>query len=292
MKKVILFVVLAALVAWWSLAQREDGVLASQDRGALKPVGDLDSAHGNAQTGIAADAPESASEADRAKARGGSPEYYLTARPRELVSWRGWPTVPPLQLPPAPFAKRYPDALEARSPEEAAWLDRHGYPTVEELEALNTTTEQELAERAARGDLAAMALLGTKQMRANKTTEGYSNLNEAAMLGSIWAILQLADEQKRIGNIADALALYNLAALRGDGVGASLRMVSGLPAQIMQATVISVPSRMASQYANMQRLRALRGLPPLGVEMRPHPFNRPGGHDPIGVYPRRRSGGG
>lgn len=289
MKKVIMFVALAAVVAWWALAQGEVEPPAPQEDGTQQ-----ESSARSARSGAAAvpRAMRSDAELVRVGASGASPEYYLAARPGELVGWRGWPEVPPLRLPTASVTKRYPHPLEARSPEEAVWLDRHGYPTLGELESLDATDERQLAERAARGELAAMALLGEKQLRGNKVVEGYSNLEEAAMLGSIWAILQLADRQKRIGNIADALALYNLAALRGDGVGASLRMVSGLPAQISQATVGNVPRMMAATYANMQRLRALRGLPPLGVDARPHPFNRPDGHDPIGVYPRRRSGGG
>lgn len=214
--------------------------------------------------------------------------YFLQARPIETVHLgsRPEPGSLPLSLPPPSDKKRYPGELEARTPEEAAWLDRHGYPTQGELDALDSMTEMELAERAARGDLAAMALLGEKQLRQGKIVEGQSNLNESAMLGSIWAILALADWQKARGNTVAALELYQLAALRGDWLSPSLHMQTGLRKEIKTAELLFMPGNVATMFANMQRLRTLRGLPPLGITTRPNPFNRPGGVDPVGIYPR------
>lgn len=217
--------------------------------------------------------------------------YFLSSRPREAVNW-GWfpePGSMPLELPPPTETKQYPGELNAVSPEDAAWLDRHGYPTQEELDALDTTSELELAERASTGDLASMALLGLKQMRENKILEGTSNLNESAMLGSIWALFAIGDLAKRQGATVTAFEYYQLAALRGDWVTPPKHLQSGLRPEIKTAQLLFTPSRVAQLYANMQRLRALRGLPPLGIDTRPHPFNRPSGHEPVGVYRRQRS---
>ncbi|HRG15215.1 MAG TPA: hypothetical protein PLB00_04430 [Pseudomonadota bacterium] len=273
--------------------------LASQQ--STRQVDISDSAPGHSDEGEQSDANSEAMNTHALQAGGETlavrdggrtnPSYYLKPRPIEAVhlGFRPEPGSLPLALPPTSQKKRYPGELEARTPEEAAWLDRHGYPTQEELDALDAMTELELAERAARGDLAAMALLGEKQLRQGKIVEGQSNLNESAMLGSIWAILALADSQKARGNTIGAIELYQLAALRGDWLSPSLHMQTGLRKEIKTAELLFTPGNVATLFANMQRLRALRGLPPLGVETRPNPFNRPGGDDPVGVYPRSRA---
>lgn len=215
-------------------------------------------------------------------------QYFLAERADE-PSFRRSPEIPLTDLPPADEVKSYPGPLEARTPEEAVWLDRHGYPTQAEVDALDTTSANALAERAAQGDLAAMALLGKKQIQNQETLgTGYDNLNEAALQGSIWAILVLADHQRQVGNYKDAFALYNLAALRGDWVSSEIHMVS-MPAQLPQLAFAGVPRRTASHFVAMQALRQQRGLPPLVNTPRPNIFNRPDGREPIGVY-RRRGG--
>lgn len=217
--------------------------------------------------------------------------YFLNARPPEAINlgFRPEPGSMPLDLPPPTETRQYPGELDAVSPEDAAWLDRHGYPTQEELDALDTTSELELAERASTGDLASMALLGLKQMRENKILEGTSNLNESAMLGSIWALFAIGDLAKRQGATVTAFEYYQLGALLGDWVTPPKHLQSGLRPEIKTAQLLFTPSTVATRYANMQRLRALRGLPPLGIDTRPHPFNRPSGHEPVGVYRRQRS---
>jgi len=214
------------------------------------------------------------------------PAYFLA--PREGTNFRNWPEVEPLQLPPAPEAKQYPGLLEARTPDEAVWLDQHGYPTDAELKALDHTSELELAQRAADGDVTSMALLGEKQLREGKVVEGYNNLGEAALLGSIWAVLQLGDAQKRAQNLSDAFALYNLAAMLGDWESPAVHLQTGMQTKMASTWYMFVPHQTASLFANMQRMRQLRGLPPITPSARPNIFNRPSGSGEIGVYPRRR----
>ncbi|MBK6436212.1 MAG: hypothetical protein IPF83_10295 [Rhodanobacteraceae bacterium] len=291
MKRVVVLLAALVLGGWWYLA----GLRSMQQRDAAEGRPELS----DSERQIGAKDDESNSRAPLPI--GGTlpshnnsqidPSYFLKGRPNEAVhlGTRPEPGSMALELPAAPEKKRYPGELEARTPEEAVWLDRHGYPTQEELDSLDAMTEMELAEQAARGDLAAMGMLGEKQLRQEKIVEGQSNLNEAAMLGSIWAILTLADWQKRGGNTIAALELYQLAALRGDWASPPLHMQTGLRKEIKTAELYFTPGNVAMLYANMQRLRALRGLPPLGIDTRPNVFNRPGGGDPIGVYPRQRA---
>lgn len=218
-----------------------------------------------------------------------NPEYYFSARPIESGFMQyGRIKTASEQAQPAPEVKRNPGQLEARSPEDAVWLDRMGYPTQNELESIDTLSESTLAMRSSEGDLASMALLGEKQIREGKIAEGYSNLQESAMLGSVWAILRLAENQKLSKNFADAIALYNLASMRGDIESARLGMLNGLPAQMHQSQIIRVPTRTALFLASMQRIRESRGLPPLAFDLRPQQNSLPGNGELVGVYPRSR----
>ena len=224
-----------------------------------------------------------------AKSRMG-PEYFLSARPIEYGFMQyGRIKTDRRQPRAAPEVKRNPGQLEARSPEDAAWLDRMGYPTQSELDSLEATSESTLATRSSEGDVASMALLGEKQIREGKIAEGYSNLQDSAMLGSVWAILRLAENQKRAGNFGDAIALYNLASMRGDIESARLGMLEGLPTQLHQSQVVRVPTRTALFLASMQRIRATRGLPPFVFDLRPQQNVLPGSGEMIGIYPRSRN---
>jgi len=113
-------------------------------------------------------------------------------------------------------------------------------------------------------------------------------LDEAAMLGSVWAVLKLGDAQKRAQNFHNAFALYNLAALLGDWQSPVFHMQTGMGSSMSIFYLSGIPELTAGLLANMQRARQLRGLPPIVPAQRPHVFNMPSGSDPIGVYPRRR----
>ena len=216
---------------------------------------------------------------------GRSASFYLSARNERGFRQNILEHAP--SLPPPDFTKRNPTALDAVTPEEAVWLDQHGYPTGEELATLSTTSELELAQRAAEGDVTALGLLGLKQLQREETLgAGYDNLSEAALQGSIWAIIALARHQSAYGNQNEAFALYNIAALRGDWLSPSTHMVT-MPNQLAQREYISVPGRTASWFANLQALRKERRLSPLQNRMRPNQFNRPNTLDrEVGIYRR------
>src|SRR5690606_1108127 len=81
----------------------------------------------------------------------------------------------------------------ALSREEAAWLDRHGYPTSEELDALSrydvTTLEDGLRERK---DIKAAALLGHRLLMDGDVVGARSAFAAGADLGSLYARQQMA----------------------------------------------------------------------------------------------------
>jgi hypothetical protein len=252
-----------------------------------------DRANTDARTPTSGTAGQADSQGNPANTKGTAPQhkeeaqYYLTTRGEP--GFRRGPQIPLPKLPSPDDVKLHPSELDGRTPQEAVWLDQHGYPTQEELDALNDTSALELAERAAQGDLAAMALLGKKQLADSETLAvGYENLSEAALQGSIWAILAMANHQREYGNYDDAFALYNLAALRGDWVSPSVYMTS-MPTQLPQRSFVTVPRHTASLFAAMQYLRSQRGMSPLVNTLRPNIFNRPGTLDqPVGVYRRDR----
>ncbi|MDZ4812003.1 MAG: hypothetical protein SGI99_05220 [Pseudomonadota bacterium] len=288
MKRYVLLgvLVIASVAGWWLFERRgvpaqrviagSDPTAADAQRVATGPQGHgagLDSAR---DVTVSAQPPGSAPR---------DAQYFLTAR-EDDPDFRTSPDVPLPELPPPDASKRYPGWLEAQTPEEAVWLDQHSYPTQEELDALGASSALDLAQRAANGDLAALALLGEKQLDDGDVVVGYNNLNEAALQGSIWAILMLADRQRQVRNYGNALALYNLAALRGDWVSPSLHMIA-MPIQLHQNDFADAPRQTARFFATMQYLRQQRGLPPLVNTPRPNIFNRQGGLEPIGVYRRR-----
>ena len=289
MKRTMLaLAVLVALVAvialrFWPNADSRSGMAREgEDAGSTTETGAIPGqvrpAAGSGQSG-----PSSGSHSVAPIKR--DPALFLA--PREVDSLRRFPMPEPLDLPP-PMERKVAGLLDARTPEDAVWLDQHGYPSEAEWSDLDHTSEEELAAKAAEGDITSMALLGEKQFREGKISEGYDNLDEAAMLGSVWAVLKLGDAQKRARNIDNAFALYNLAALLGDWQSPSFHMQTGMGTSMSVAFFAVVPRTTAQLFANMQRARQLRGLPPIMPAQRPHVFNMPSGSDPIGVYPRRR----
>src|SRR5690606_9993621 len=87
---------------------------------------------------------------------------------------------------------KYPSLL-ALSSEEAAWLDRNGYPTQEEMDALPTydvnALENGLRERK---ELKAAALLGHRLMLDGDMDGAWAAFAAGANLGSLYARQQMA----------------------------------------------------------------------------------------------------
>lgn len=139
----------------------------------------------------------------------------------------------------------------AYSREEADWLDRNGYPRLEQLAGLDATPIELLQARAASGGAVDLALLAHKRVRmgacatkvqAMDCAEGY---RQAAVHGSLWALSKYVSTAKYYADeldietrrwidahalVAERLGMYDelteqqnqqLRKLRGEDAGAS-----------------------------------------------------------------------
>lgn len=90
------------------------------------------------------------------------------------------------------LSAKYPSLL-ALSEEEVAWLDRHGYPTQAEMDALHTYDVEELssATRNKKSQKAA-ALLGHRKMMDGDVPGAWAAFAAGASLGSLHAMQQMA----------------------------------------------------------------------------------------------------
>jgi len=82
--------------------------------------------------------------------------------------------------------------LLALSREEAVWLDRHGYPTEEELARVSFLSLQELEQRHDNGDHKATVLLAHKYIEEGDLNMAFAAFGDAAQKGSIYAREQAA----------------------------------------------------------------------------------------------------
>lgn len=128
------------------------------------------------------------------------------------------------------LSAEHPDLL-ALSADEAAWLDRHGYPTAEELDALQTYDVNELESAMRnRGDPKSAALLGHRRVIEGDLSGALAAFSKGAHLGSLYARQQLAivsthratglpiDElaQADQGNLGVMVAQLEVARMLGD----------------------------------------------------------------------------
>ena len=112
----------------------------------------------------------------------------------------------------------YQDNL-ASSEAEAEWLRKRGYPSPRQETALKAMPLSELEQRAKNGDLAAQAVLGSREIAAGHTNQGMVLLHEASVKGSVYALHQFAEAyatDPRMKDISASMALYRLAYLQGD----------------------------------------------------------------------------
>jgi hypothetical protein len=254
------------------------------DHAAEKPRGDSGGSSGPEAGGVSPVTTGRPQSSDQAR----SAASYLDPPARPMLMDRSSREAP--TLPPADSFRRADEVspLDARSPEEAAWLNRNGYPTSEEYLALEATSEEELAARAANGDLAALSLLGIKQVSRKAYANGYANLEEAAARGSIFALVALAESQARVGEISNSIAWVRLAHLRGDH-----RVYDFLPHLDSYWTTITpfmlrqADSSAARFYQNLTQLRASRGYGAFDNTLRPGFGERaPEPGDSVGIYSR------
>lgn len=86
--------------------------------------------------------------------------------------------------------------LQALSPEEAAWMRRHGFPTEDEIARAPGMDRRKLWERGDRGDPVAWALLANAALAEGDLPGAWANFGIAATQGSVYAREQLAIVEK------------------------------------------------------------------------------------------------
>lgn len=213
------------------------------------------------------------------------PSAYLSPPDRPSLMAHPEGIVP--VLPPASRYVRMEEAtlFDALSPEDAAWLAAHGYPTWAEVESLGDKSEQDLAARAATGDLAAQVLLGMKQNEGGRFKNGYSNIGDAAARGSTFALAALANDQLRAGNGIESAAWQRVAMMRGDWRAGEFL---GYQGPSLTAWQMQQADRYAIRYMlNLEQRRRELGLGPFSNTLRPgFDWRRPQLGEQVGIYER------
>jgi len=112
------------------------------------------------------------------------------------------------------------DALAANSPEEARWLNQHGYPTEEQIRASDALSTSALRDLAAGGSLAYGALLGRRLLEEEAYVPGMGKLIETARAGGIYSLHVISDTHANMSgpqpDMVGSLAYLRLAYLMGD----------------------------------------------------------------------------
>jgi hypothetical protein len=192
---------------------------------------------------------------ERGSARAGVPDYPVgTAREQAL---------------PALHRERVEvgDTLwEATTPEQAAWLNRHGFPTQGQLAAFNGARAAQLpADGRARSPVDVVVAESVAMSDPVAKARALALLRGASEAGSSYALQSLA----RIAHLSEhdpvkAEGYYRAALLRGDWL-VGLREVPRLTPEQNYAADL----RAARVLEQMNRTRRQRGLPALGVDLRP-----------------------
>lgn len=165
--------------------------------------------------------------------------------------------------------------LLALSEEEAQWLDRHGYPTSAELEALLTYDVEELSSSTRnRKDAKAAALLGHREMMDGNVDGAWAAFSAGAGLGSLYAMQQAAIvsahratslpienlQQADQGNLGVMVARLEVARMLGDHRAQALidRYAANFEWDVYGKQVISQAAIFMDQYGEYARARGER----------------------------------
>ena len=111
------------------------------------------------------------------------------------------------------------DPYGARSPADAQWLKRHGYPDKYMLREYGGMPDEKLSSLAETGDLYAAAILAQLQGMRNGGKQPLLDLNELTIKGSIFALTAIANlyaNSAHYRNPVVAEAYYRAAIMRGD----------------------------------------------------------------------------
>lgn len=197
--------------------------------------------------------------------------------------------------------------LYAYSQEEAAWLDKHGYPTPSEAERLSNSTNQELIQAYKAGDLNAMAhldariamdaittdtamrnepyahfsvdsltLLRLSPYQALVLTRGYMDAKEAYYRQPLYERTesQRQDLQVRAGDIEFASVLLQALGEAGYlAITAADNWTTGMNAPGRYSSQQLPAQSFADSLFKVQQARIAAGLTPLDFQKRPTPLD-------------------
>ncbi|MEG2806225.1 hypothetical protein [Stenotrophomonas sp.] len=202
---------------------------------------------------------------------------------RPVAAAPALPARPAAARPPHPF----PDVPQSRqgmvgetepfggdSPEEAEWLDRHGYPNARQWRRYVTATDLQLEQAAAAGDGVARTLLDARRLRTDPQAE--TRLLVAGADGNLFALNQLvAFKASRRDQMAEAYALSRVVEMRGDLMQSLSRpvMIFGLSDSerlLAEAEALSLNHQLNELY------RQKYGVAPPPVQQRPYQVDEEG----------------
>ncbi|PPJ43126.1 MULTISPECIES: hypothetical protein [unclassified Pseudoxanthomonas] len=159
------------------------------------------------------------------------------------------------------------DALwEATTPEQAAWLNRNGFPTSQQLAAFNGAKAAQLpSDGLARSPADVTAAESVAMSDPSSKAQALSVLKNASEAGSSYALQSLARiAQLSEGDPVKAEGYYRAAILRGDWL-VGLRETPRLSPEQNYAADL----RAFRIIAQINLSRRQRGLPPLAMDVRP-----------------------
>lgn len=150
---------------------------------------------------------------------------------------------------------------------EARWMHSKGFPMADEYQQLVASTNEQLKDRAARGDLVARALLGTRlRLRPATAEQGQRLLEETAADGSIFALHELHAVHLRSDPIK-SVAYLNAALALGDWQAAAF--LDQLSAGMNAGQRVSASMQFSQTFSMLNQLSISRRGQPLQAEMRP-----------------------
>lgn len=155
---------------------------------------------------------------------------------------------------------------DATTPEQAAWLNRHGFPTSQQLAAFNGAKAAQLpSDGVARSPADVTAAESVAMSDPSANAEALSVLKNASEAGSSYALQSLARiAQLSEGDPVKAEGYYRAALLRGDWL-VGLRETPRLSPE--QNYAADLRAFRIIEQINLSRRQ--RGLPPLATDVRP-----------------------
>lgn len=125
----------------------------------------------------------------------------------------------------------------ARTPEEAKWLMRNGFPSQNEVDLFESMSAYQLGRLAAGGSIVAQAEYGRRLAASGELANGLLELKKASDRGSIYAYYLISEVQLRNANDRlSAGAFLRVAYLLGDTRAGD--MMTGLDLHVVESRVV------------------------------------------------------